>query len=277
MSELGGRQPAERAEQAGWVGTASEKPARSAVELTGVDKRFGDVHALAEIELTLDDGEFVSLIGPSGCGKSTLLRVVADLEQPTEGTVRVGGKSARQARLDQDYGIAFQQSGLLEWRTVAENVELPLHVHGVGKAERRARAAELLELVGLADFAGSRPGQLSGGMQQRVAIARALVARPEVLLMDEPFSALDALTRESLQDLLLRLWSELGLTIVFVTHDIAESIYLSDEIVVLSRAPSRILKRLAVEIPRPREQLATRESPRFLAYRRELYEMVVAG
>ena len=157
------------------------------------------------IELTLDDGEFVSLIGPSGCGKSTLLRVVADLEQPTAGTVRVGGKSARQARLDQDYGIAFQQSGLLEWRTVAENVELPLHVHGVGKAERRARAAELLELVGLADFAGSRPAQLSGGMQQRVAIARALAPQPKLLLMDEPFGALDEMTRERMQAELLRI------------------------------------------------------------------------
>jgi NitT/TauT family transport system ATP-binding protein len=134
---------------------------------------------------------------------------------------------------------------------------------------------ETLKLVGLEKQAESYPWQLSGGMQQRVAIARALVARPEVLLMDEPFSALDALTRESLQDLLVRLWSELGLTIVFVTHDIAESIYLSDEIVVLSRAPSRVLKRMAVDIPRPREQVATRESPRFLAYRRELYELVV--
>ena len=153
--------------------------APTAVELIGVDKRFDDVHALSGIELTLDAGEFVSLIGPSGCGKSTLLRVVADLEQPSAGEVRVGGKPARRARLDQDYGIAFQQSGLLEWRTVAENVELPLHVHGVGKAERRARAAELLELVGLTDFAGSRPAQLSGGMQQRVAIARALAPAAE--------------------------------------------------------------------------------------------------
>ena len=219
---------------------ASEKSARSAVELTGVDKRFGDVHALAEIELTLDDGEFVSLIGPSGCGKSTLLRVVADLEQPTEGTVRVGGKSTRQARLDQDYGIAFQQSGLLEWRTVAENVELPLHVHGVGKAERRARAAELLELVGLADFAGSRPGQLSGGMQQRVAIARALAPQPKLLLMDEPFGALDEMTRERMQAELLRIARESGAAVLFVTHSIPEAVVLSDRVVVMTPRPGRI-------------------------------------
>ena len=166
------------------------------------------MHALSGIELRLAPGEFVSLIGPSGCGKSTLLRVVADLERPSSGTVLVGGKSARQARLDQDYGIAFQQAGLLEWRTVAENVELPLHVHGVAKAQRRARAAELLDLVGLADFAGLRPSQLSGGMQQRVAIARSLATRPTLLLMDEPFGALDEMTRERMQAELLRIADE---------------------------------------------------------------------
>ncbi|HEX3258284.1 MAG TPA: ABC transporter ATP-binding protein [Pseudonocardia sp.] len=219
---------------------ASAKSARSAVELDGVDKRFGDVQALSGIELTLDDGEFVSLIGPSGCGKSTLLRVVADLEQPTAGTVQVGGKPARQARLDQDYGIAFQQSGLLEWRTVAENVELPLHVHGVGKAERRARAAELLELVGLADFAGSRPAQLSGGMQQRVAIARALAPQPKLLLMDEPFGALDEMTRERMQAELLRIARESGAAVLFVTHSIPEAVVLSDRVVVMTPRPGRI-------------------------------------
>jgi NitT/TauT family transport system ATP-binding protein len=219
---------------------ASEKSTRSAVELDGVDKRFGDVHALTGIGLTLDDGEFVSLIGPSGCGKSTLLRVVADLEQPTAGTVRVDGKPARQARLDQDYGIAFQQAGLLEWRTVVENVELPLHVHGVGKAERRARAAELLELVGLADFAGSRPAQLSGGMQQRVAIARALAPRPKLLLMDEPFGALDEMTRERMQAELLRIAGESGAAVLFVTHSIPEAVVLSDRVVVMSPRPGRI-------------------------------------
>ena len=240
---------------------ASAKSARSAVELDGVDKRFGDVQALSGIELTLDDGEFVSLIGPSGCGKSTLLRVVADLEQPTAGTVQVGGKPARQARLDQDYGIAFQQSGLLEWRTVAENVELPLHVHGVGKAERRARAAELLELVGLADFAGSRPAQLSGGMQQRVAIARALAPQPKLLLMDEPFGALDEMTRERMQAELVRLRDETGAAVVFVTHSIPEAVFLSDRVVVLSPRPGRITH--VVDVPLEARTDDARETARF--------------
>jgi len=212
----------------------------TAVELRGMDKRFGSVHALDGIELTLAEGEFVSLIGPSGCGKSTLLRVVADLEQPTAGTVRVGGKSPRQARLDQDYGIAFQQAGLLEWRTVADNVELPLHVHGVPKPDRRARAAELLELVGLTEFARSRPSQLSGGMQQRVAIARALAPSPKLLLMDEPFGALDEMTRERMQAELLRIALETGAAVLFVTHSIPEAVVLSDRVVVMSPRPGRI-------------------------------------
>ena len=212
----------------------------SAVSLRGVDKRFGDVHALDGIDLEVGAGEFVSLIGPSGCGKSTLLRVVADLEQPTGGEACVGGKPPRQARLDQDYGIAFQQAGLLEWRTVAENVELPLHVHGVGKAERRARAAELLELVGLAEFAGSRPSALSGGMQQRVAIARALAPRPRLLLMDEPFGALDEMTRERMQAELLRIVGETGAAVLFVTHSIPEAVVLPDRVVVMSPRPGRV-------------------------------------
>ena len=217
----------------------------NAVELIGVDKTFdtgtsGTVHALSGIELRVAPGEFVSLIGPSGCGKSTLLRVVADLEQPSSGSVVVGGKSARQARLDQDYGIAFQQSGLLEWRTVAANVELPLHVHGVAKAERRARAAELLALVGLADFAALRPSQLSGGMQQRVAIARSLATRPKLLLMDEPFGALDEMTRERMQAELLRIADETGAAVLFVTHSIPEAVVLSDRVVVMSPRPGRI-------------------------------------
>ena len=217
----------------------------AAVELTDVDKTFPGtggtaVHALSGIELRLAPGEFVSLIGPSGCGKSTLLRVVADLEQPSSGSVLVGGKSPRQARLDQDYGIAFQHAGLLEWRTVAENVELPLHVHRVAKAERRSRAAELLELVGLADFAGHRPSQLSGGMQQRVAIARSLATRPKLLLMDEPFGALDEMTRERMQAELLRIADETGAAVLFVTHSIPEAVVLSDRVVVMSPRPGRI-------------------------------------
>jgi NitT/TauT family transport system ATP-binding protein len=220
-----------------------------AVELDGLDKRFGDVVALSGIELTLDEGEFVSLIGPSGCGKSTLLRVVADLEEPTAGVVRVGGKPAGQARRDQDYGIAFQQAGLLEWRTVAENVELPLQVHGVDKAQRRARAAELLELVGLADFTGARPAQLSGGMQQRVAIARALAARPKLLLMDEPFGALDEMTRERMQAELLRIAGETGAAVLFVTHSIPEAVVLSDRVVVMTPRPGRVTEIVAGRRP----------------------------
>ena len=212
----------------------------SAVELRDLEKRFGEVHALDGIDLTIADGEFVSLIGPSGCGKSTLLRVVADLEQPTAGTALVAGKTPQRARVDQEYGIAFQAAGLLEWRTVAENVELPLQVHGMGKAQRRARAAELLELVGLADFAGSRPGQLSGGMQQRVAIARALAPSPRLLLMDEPFGALDEMTRERMQAELLRLAGETGAAVLFVTHSIPEAAVLSDRVVVMSPRPGRI-------------------------------------
>jgi NitT/TauT family transport system ATP-binding protein len=221
----------------------------AAVTLAGVDKRFGDVHALDGIDLEVGSGEFVSLIGPSGCGKSTLLRVVADLEPPTAGTVRVGGKDPNRARLDQDYGIAFQAAGLLEWRTVAENVELPLHVHGVGKAERRARAVELIDLVGLGAFAGSRPSELSGGMQQRVAIARALAPRPRLLLMDEPFGALDEMTRERMQAELLRIARESGAAVLFVTHSIPEAVVLSDRVVVMSPRPGRITEIVAGQRP----------------------------
>ncbi|GAA1743332.1 ABC transporter ATP-binding protein [Microbacterium paludicola] len=216
----------------------------AAVSVRGVDKVFattsGEVHALRGVDLAVAPGEFVSLIGPSGCGKSTLLRLVADLDQPTTGTVEVFGKPARRARLDHDYGMAFQQAGLLPWRTVADNVALPLQLHGASASERRERVAELLAMVGLSDFADRHPDQLSGGMQQRVAIARALAESPRLLLMDEPFGALDEMTRERMQTELLRICAETGAAVVFVTHSIPEAVYLSDRVVVMSPRPGRI-------------------------------------
>ena len=217
----------------------------AAVHVTGVDKIFtgkkkATVTALEKIELTVAPGEFVSLIGPSGCGKSTLLRLIADLDTPSEGSIEVFGKSAKQARIDQDYGIAFQQAGLLPWRTVTANIELPLELHGVGKARRVARAKELIGLVGLSDFADHYPDQLSGGMQQRVAIARSIAEQPRLLLMDEPFGALDEMTREHMQLELVRITAETGAAVVFVTHSIPEAVFLSDRVVVMSPRPGRI-------------------------------------
>ncbi|HYJ51264.1 MAG TPA: ABC transporter ATP-binding protein [Microbacterium sp.] len=214
------------------------------VSVRGVTKTFatktGDVSALEAIDLTIAEGEFVALIGPSGCGKSTLLRLIADLDTPTAGTIEVFGKPATRARRDQDYGIAFQQAGLLPWRTVAANIALPLELHGVPAAQRKARVAELAELVGLTDFADRHPDQLSGGMQQRVAIARSLAERPRLLLMDEPFGALDEMTRERMQTELARIAAETGAAVVFVTHSIPEAVFLSDRVVVMSPRPGRI-------------------------------------
>jgi NitT/TauT family transport system ATP-binding protein len=220
------------------------------------------VDALVGVELTIDRGEFVSLIGPSGCGKSTLLRLIADLLQPTSGELVVNGKTAHQARLDQDYGMAFQQSGLFEWRSVERNIELPLELKGWDKAKRRARSREMLELVKLRDFASHMPWQLSGGMQQRVAIARALAAHPQLLLMDEPFGALDEMTREHMQAELLRICGEMGTTVVFVTHSIPEAVYLADRVVVMSPRPGRITDVVDVKLGRDRSEL-TREASDF--------------
>jgi NitT/TauT family transport system ATP-binding protein len=229
-------------------------PAVAAVQVTGVDKVFTakrkpSVTALDAIDLTVAPGEFVSLIGPSGCGKSTLLRLIADLDTPTAGSLTVFGKTARQARIDQEYGIAFQQSGLLPWRSVAANIELPLELHGVNSAGRKARSAELLALVGLTDFADSYPDQLSGGMQQRVAIARALAESPRLLLMDEPFGALDEMTRERMQTELVRITGETGAAVVFVTHSIPEAVFLSNRVVVMSPRPGRIRDILSMTLP----------------------------
>ncbi|MFF2372344.1 ABC transporter ATP-binding protein [Agromyces sp. NPDC058110] len=218
--------------------------AEPAVRVTGVDKRFetrgGTVHALEGIDLEIAPGEFVSLIGPSGCGKSTLMRLIADLDAPTTGAITVFGKTPTQARLDQEYGIAFQQAGLLPWRTVAANVALPLELHGVASGARKAKVDELLDMVGLADFADRYPDQLSGGMQQRVAIARSLAEQPRLLLMDEPFGALDEMTREKMQSDLVRISAETGAAVVFVTHSIPEAVFLSDRVVVMSPRPGRI-------------------------------------
>jgi NitT/TauT family transport system ATP-binding protein len=239
----------------------------SAVEVRDASKVFNrgtprQVDALVEIDLVVAPGEFVSLIGPSGCGKSTLLRLIANLTDPTTGEVKVNGKAAAQARLDQDYGMAFQQAGLFDWRTVVKNVELPLELKGWDKNRRRDRAIEMLELVKLRDFAEHRPWQLSGGMQQRVAIARALAAHPRLLLMDEPFGALDEMTREHMQAELLRICAETETSVVFVTHSIPEAVYLSDRVVVMSPRPGRITRLIDVELGDHRD-VETREDAAF--------------
>ncbi len=239
----------------------------SAIEVDGVSKVFnvgrsGQVDALVGIDLDVRPGEFVSLIGPSGCGKSTLLRLIANLIEPTAGTVVVNGKTAAQARLDQDYGMAFQQAGLFDWRTVEKNIELPLELKGWDKAKRRARAHEMLELVKLPEFARHMPWQLSGGMQQRIAIARALAAHPPLLLMDEPFGALDEMTREHMQAELLRICAATDTTVVFVTHSIPEAVYLSDRVVVISPRPGRITDIVTVDLGGERDE-DTREASAF--------------
>ena len=236
-----------------------------AVVVSGVSKRFdrrgSSVQALDPVDLTVSPGEFVSLIGPSGCGKSTLLRLVANLTEPTTGNVLVNGKPAARARLDHDYGMAFQQSGLFDWRTVARNIELPLELRGWDKKKRRARAMEMLSLVRLADFADHYPWELSGGMQQRVAIARALSFGPSLLLMDEPFGALDEMTREHMQTELTRIRAATDTTVVFVTHSIPEAVYLSDRVVVMSPRPGRIEAVVTVELGERDED--TREATEF--------------
>ena len=239
----------------------------SAVEITNISKAFNlgssnQVDALTDINLSIASGEFVSLIGPSGCGKSTLLRLIANLIEPASGNLIVNGKSAKQARLDQDYGMAFQQSGLFEWRTVAKNIELPLELKGWDKAKRHERALEMLELVKLSDFANHYPWQLSGGMQQRVAIARALAVHPSLLLMDEPFGALDEMTREHMQSELLSICRASATTVVFVTHSIPEAVYLSNRVVVMSPRPGRVTEIVDVSIEGERND-ATRDNAAF--------------
>ena len=258
------------------IDVGTEAARREAVTVRGTSKVFNAgstraVEALVDVSLTVRAGEFVSLIGPSGCGKSTLLRLVANLIEPSSGEIIVNGKPAAVARREQDYGMAFQQAGLFDWRTVARNVELPLELKGWDKRRRRERALEMLRLVKLEDFAEHRPWQLSGGMQQRVAIARALAANPPLLLMDEPFGALDEMTREHMQAELLRICAEAETSVVFVTHSIPEAVYLSDRVVVMSPRPGRITTIVDVDLGGDRS-VDTRENPRFFATITEVRE-----
>jgi NitT/TauT family transport system ATP-binding protein len=251
---------------------------RAVVRLADVTKQFGTggVTALQDVDLEIRPGEFISLIGPSGCGKSTLLRVVGDLIHPTAGIVEVNGKTAAQARADRDYGIVFQDSVLFEWRTVAKNIALPLELAGWSRERRRERVHEMLDLVELTGFDAHHPWQLSGGMQQRVSIARALSFSPALLLMDEPFGALDEMTRERLNIELLRIWEASGSTVIFVTHSISEAVFLSTRVVVMSPRPGRITGIVDIDLPQPRTN-RTREEPRFAELIRDVRRALRAG
>ncbi len=241
-------------------------PATTVIDVRSLSKTFtsqaGITEALADVTLSIAAGELVSIIGPSGCGKSTLLRIIGDLAEPSAGEVSVRGKTPRQARLDRDYGIVFQTPVLYDWRTVIENVRLPIELAGRPRAERRTRPATLLRLVGLDGFHDHYPWQLSGGMQQRVAIARALALAPSILLMDEPFGALDEMTRERLNAELLEVRRETAATVLFVTHSIAEAVFLSTRVVVMTPRPGRITRIVDVDLPEPRGE-GTRALPRF--------------
>jgi NitT/TauT family transport system ATP-binding protein len=236
----------------------------------------GAVTALQDIDLEVGRGEFISLIGPSGCGKSTLLRVIGDLVQPSSGEVLVNGKPAHRARLDRDYGIVFQAAVLYDWRTVAKNIGLPLELLGWDRTRRADRVREMLELVELTGFESHHPWQLSGGMQQRVSIARALSFSPALLLMDEPFGALDEMTRERLNMELLRIWAETGSTVIFVTHSISEAVFLSTRVAVMSARPGRITAVVPIDLEQPRTA-ETREDPRFFECVTEVRESLHAA
>ena len=248
------------------------------VEIKKLTKRFerGNVVALQGIDLAIEPGEFVSLIGPSGCGKSTLLRIIGDLIAPTSGTVTVNGKPAPRARADHDYGIVFQDSVLFDWRTVAKNVALPLEMLGWDRGRRKRRVDDMLALVELDGFGDHHPWQLSGGMQMRVAIARALAFSPSLLLMDEPFGALDEMTRERLNMELLRIWDASLSTVVFVTHSIAEAVFLSTRVVVMSPRPGRIADVIEIDLPSSRGA-QTREEPRYFELVTQVREALHLG
>lgn len=258
----------------------SASPAPSVIEVRDLSLTFvtadGPVAALSGIDLEVGRGEFVSLIGPSGCGKTTLLRVIADLEQPTGGTISVNGVSPDAARRARAYGYVFQAAALYPWRTVARNVALPLEIMGLDRATRDHRVRENLELVNLTGFERKFPWQLSGGMQQRVSIARALAVRPELLLMDEPFGALDEIVRDHLNEQLLQLWAKTDKTVIFVTHSIPEAVFLSTKIVVMSPRPGRVHDVIQSTLPRERT-LDIRETPEFLKIAHRVREGLRAG
>jgi len=238
-----------------------------AIEIRGLSLVFATadtpVIALSNIDLSIRRGEFVSFIGPSGCGKTTLMRVIADLEQQTEGEITVNGVSPREARLARAYGYVFQAPALYAWRSVLANVTLPLEIMKLPRAERLARATKYLEMVGLTGFERKFPWQLSGGMQQRVSIARALSFEPQLLLMDEPFGALDEITRDRLNEELLQVWASTGTTVVFVTHSIYEAAFLGQEVLLLAARPGRVRELVPVGLPSPR-RLSMRESAEFV-------------
>ncbi len=236
----------------------------------------GPVHALSDINLDVDKGEFVSFIGPSGCGKTTFLRVIADLETPTGGTIEVNGMSPGQARMARAYGYVFQAASLYPWRTVENNVALPLEIMGYSKADRAERVKRTLELVNLTGFEKKYPWQLSGGMQQRASIARALAFDADLLLMDEPFGALDEIVRDHLNGQLLELWARTDKTICFVTHSIPEAVYLSTKIVVMSPRPGRVTEVIESTLPKERP-LDIRETPQFLEIAHQVREGLKAG
>jgi NitT/TauT family transport system ATP-binding protein len=251
-----------------------------AIEIRGLSLVFATadtpVIALSNIDLSIRRGEFVSFIGPSGCGKTTLMRVIADLEQQTEGEITVNGVSPREARQARAYGYVFQAPALYAWRSVLANVTLPLEIMKLPRAERQARAAKYLEMVGLTGFERKFPWQLSGGMQQRVSIARALSFEPQLLLMDEPFGALDEITRDHLNEHLIRLWEQTRKTVVFVTHSIAEAVFLSSRIVVMSPRPGRIIDVIDNSLPGKRT-LDIRDTSEFLAVAHRVREALYAG
>ncbi len=236
----------------------------------------GPVHALSDIDLKIEEGDFVSFIGPSGCGKTTLLRVIADLERPTAGSITVNGVSPEEARLNRAYGYVFQAAALYPWRTIAKNVALPLEIMGLSREEQQKRIQKNMELVNLAGFEKKYPWQLSGGMQQRASIARALAVEPDLLLMDEPFGALDEIVRDHLNEQLLQLWAKTNKTVVFVTHSIPEAVFLSTKIVVLCPRPGRIYDVIESDLPRDRN-LDIRETPEFLKIAHRVREGLKAG